>query len=71
MKELDGVQGSASVCGRFNPEEISPASQREAEKDENPELTALKKKRNSIPPEVEPGFPGFRGCRVVTIPTEI
>ena len=48
MKELDGVQRSASVCGRFTPEEISLASQkkREAEKDENPELTVLKKEKH-------------------------
>lgn len=48
MKELDGVQRSASVCGRFTPKEISPSSQRKkVEKDENPELTVLKKRKAS------------------------
>jgi hypothetical protein len=48
MKELDGVQRSASVCGRFTPDEISSATQRrEAKKDENPELTVLKKRKVS------------------------
>jgi len=72
MKELDGVQRSASVCGRFTPEKISTASQRrEAEKDENPEMTVLEKKEKNISPGIEPGFQGFPGCRVVTIPTEL
>lgn len=73
IKELDGFKRSASVCGRFAPGEISPASQRrEAEKDENPELMMLKKKKKkSISPGIEPGFLRFPGCSVVTIPTEL
>ena len=48
MKEQDGVQKSVSVCGRFTPEEISSASQRkEAETDENAELTVLEKRKAS------------------------
>jgi len=48
LKEQDGFQRSASVWGRFTPEEISPISQRrEPEKEENPKLTVLKKKRKA------------------------
>jgi hypothetical protein len=48
MRELDGVQRSAPVCGRFSLEKISLASQkREAEKYEHPELTVLEKRKAS------------------------
>jgi hypothetical protein len=60
MKELDGAQRSASVCGRFTPEEISAASQRrEAEKDEHTELTVLKN-RKAFLLESNQGFHDFQ-----------
>jgi len=45
IKELDGVQRPASVCGRFTPEEISPTSERRETEDENLERTVLEEKK--------------------------